>query len=624
MMSVLLQVNNLRKRYGAFTIFDDATASFSDGQKIGVVGRNGAGKSTLCKILTGQEEMDSGDISRNAGLKLSYLEQHDPFGPDETVMGFLTRYTGKEPWACGEMAARFQLKHELLDARITSLAGGYQTRVKLTAMLLGDPNFLIMDEPSNYLDLSTLILLENFLQNFNGGFLIVSHDREFLKRTSDHTLEIENGRMVLYPGSIEEYFEFKEEQLQQKLAYNKGIQKKREQLQEFIDRFKAKAATATRAKSKMKLMEKLKSIEIEHTLDTVHILIPSVEKKAGIALACEDLSVGYPEKLVASRIHFDLERGMHVAVLGDNGQGKTTFLKTIAGQLPPKAGSFRWGTGLKVGYYAQHVLSMLHPQDDVYTHLQREAPPEVTRQDILNMAGCFLFKGDDVEKKVPVLSGGERARLCLAGLLLAKSHVLLLDEPTNHLDFETVEALGHALKKYEGTLFFISHDRSFVNMVANQILEVKDGSIRKYPGAYEDYVYHLEVEARGDMRAGLPEENTEESKSAGGRPEGKSHDMPAGEQSQANAKTAYKKIKAEITKLKVNIKKLELRIGNLTQERDDLLQEIRKNPFHYSRQRNDKLKQLIDILEEEEKNWLQLEAELERLKKEAAGEKDKS
>jgi len=243
-------------------------------------------------------------------------------------------------------------------------------------------------------------------------------------------------------------------------------------------------------------MEKLKTIDIAHQMSSVRVHIPQVERKAGIACVTENLTIGYPDKDVASQINIHIDRGQHVAVLGDNGQGKTTFLRTIVGELPQKAGSFRWPARPKIAYYAQHVFSALNPEDTVYSHLARESDQRVTSQDILAMAGSFLFKDNDVKKKVKVLSGGERARLVLAGLLLTKSEVLLLDEPTNHLDFQTVEALGAALKKFHGTVFFISHDRTFVNLVANTILDVKDESITRYPGTYEDYVYYLECIAR--------------------------------------------------------------------------------------------------------------------------------
>jgi len=600
-MTVLLQVNELHKAYGAVTILDEATASFGDDQKIGVIGRNGAGKSTLCRIITGHESADSGTITRNTALRLSYLEQHDTFKPGENVLDFLMRTTRAEHWECGQMAAQFQLKNEILEESVRNLPGGFQTRVKLAAMLLGDPNFLILDEPSNYLDLSTLILLENFLINFRGGYLVVSHDREFLKRTCDSTLEVEHGGLALYPGNIEEYFEFKEEQLAQKQAYNRGMDKKREQLQTFIDRFKAKASTATRAQSKMKQLAKLKTIEIAHPMSTVKIHIPPVEPKAGVAVTCEDLVIGYPEKDIARNIQVEIDRGKHVAVLGNNGEGKTTFLKTLAGQLTPKGGSFRWGTGLKMAYYAQHVFAVLDPEDDVYTYLLRESAQGVTRQDVLNMAGCFLFKGDDVEKKIKVLSGGERARLVLAGILLSKSHVLLLDEPTNHLDFETVEALGNALKTFSGTVVFISHDRTFVNLLATSILEVKKGRILHYPGSYEDYVYHLEQVARGEEEDNDENVSTLTSKDTASGASAKVQEPKKNEQ------------KSEIKKIQKQMDKAEGRVKHFTAERDKVLAEMAQNPLHYSKERNARLKEAQIQIEAAEAEWTSLEKKMGKL-----------
>lgn len=599
-MTVLLQVNELHKAYGAVTILDSATATFSDDQKVGVIGRNGAGKSTLCRIITGHETADSGTITRNAALRLSYLEQHDTFKPGETVVDFLMRTTRSEHWECGQIAAQFQLENEILEAPVRNLPGGFQTRVKLAAMLLGDPNFLILDEPSNYLDLSTLILLENFLINFRGGYLVVSHDREFLKRTCDSTLEVEHGQLALYPGNIEEYFEFKEEQLAQKQAYNRGMDKKREQLQNFIDRFKAKASTATRAQSKMKQLAKLKTIEIAHPMSTVKIHIPPVEPKAGVAVTCEDLVIGYPEKDIARNIQVEIDRGKHVAVLGNNGEGKTTFLRTLAGNLEPKGGSFRWGTGLKIAYYAQHVFAVLDPEDDVFTYLLRESADGVNRQDVLNMAGCFLFKGDDVEKKIKVLSGGERARLVLAGILLSKSHVLLLDEPTNHLDFETVEALGNALKSFSGTVVFISHDRTFVNLLASSIIEVKKGRIMHYPGSYEDYVYHLEQVARGE------EKDTDENV-----PNASSNSAASGASVQVHESKKNEQ-KSEIKKIQKQMDKAEGRVKHFTAERDKVLAEMAQNPLHFSKERNARLKEAQIQIEAAETEWNFLAKKMEK------------
>ncbi len=593
-MKVLLQLNDIHKSYGAHVILQGATASFLENQKIGVIGRNGAGKSTLCKIITGHEEADRGTLIRSAELRLSYLEQHDPYKLDETVIAFLMRYTQKQEWQCGKVAGRFQLKNELLHAMIGSLSGGYRTRVKLASMLLAEPNFLILDEPTNYLDLKTLILLEEFLQDYDGGFLIISHDREFLKKTCEHTLEVENGSCMLYPGSVEEYLIFKEEQKEQALSYNKNIEAKQKQLQTFVDRFRAKASKASQAKSKMKQIEKLKKIEVDHPLGNVHIRIPMVERKNGIAFSCEGLAIGYPEKLVANKISLEIHQGARVAVLGDNGQGKTTFLRTLAGDLHLKAGKFRWGHGLKIGYYAQHVFTALDPETDVYTHLSNVAAPGVTSQEILNLAGSFLFKGEDVRKKASVLSGGERARLCLAGLLLTKSQVLLFDEPTNHLDFETVEALGRSLKSFSGTLFFISHDRTFVNLVASEIVEVNNGMVRRYPGSYEDYVYHLEKTLKMELgQLESPKTQTEN---------------PA-----AKLKSDYhlkKEMESEKRKLNSRLRKIEVEISSYKKEREAIGQDFMNDSMSWSREHHERYDALAKLIEVNEQLWLELTSKL--------------
>jgi ATP-binding cassette subfamily F protein 3 len=491
---MLIQINDISLHYGSRTILDKANCTFSTNQKIGVIGRNGAGKSTLCKIIVGEEEPEEGSVQFSRDLRLSYLQQKDPFEPGELVVDFLQRISGQPDWECGKIAAKFGLGYEMLYVPIESLSGGYQMRVKLTSMLLNEPNFLILDEPTNYLDLSTLLFLERFLNEYNGSFLVVSHDREFLKRTCDHTVEVENGKVFLYKGDVEDYLGYKENQLEQKEQHNKAVERQRKHLQSFVDRFGSKASKASSAQSKLKQIAKLKTIEIEHALSNVKIKMPELPVRKGVALETKGLAVGYPNKRVAGKINFHIDKGKHVAILGNNGQGKSTFLKTVAGEIDALEGDFKWGHEVKLGYYAQHVFHFLNENDSVVDFLDRKAGRETPRQVVLDLAGSFLFSGNDVNKKIKLLSGGERARLVLAGLLLSKCDILLLDEPTNHLDFETVEALGTALKNYKGTVFFISHDRTFVNMLATQILEVKEGKIQLYPGTYEEYVYHLELQ----------------------------------------------------------------------------------------------------------------------------------
>jgi ATP-binding cassette subfamily F protein 3 len=599
-MPAILQIKNLHKAYGPRVIFDEAGVTLSTEQKVGFIGRNGAGKSTLCKMITGDEEMDAGEIIHSADLRLSYLEQHDPFEPGETVLAFLERYTGKPEWRCGEVSARFQMKHDLLTTEVKKLSGGYQTRVKLTAMLLREPNFLILDEPSNYLDLKTLILLEEFLQDFDGGFLIVSHDREFLKKTCDHTLEAENGDLTLYPGTVEEYLSFKAEQHEQALSYNRNIEAKRKQLQLFVDRFHAKASKAAQARSKMKQIEKLKPIDLAEAQLNVQIKIPGIQRRQGPAFKCDDLSIGYPEKLVARHIRIEVDHGAHVAVLGDNGQGKTTFMRTLAQDLEPKGGILKWGFGCEIAYYAQHVVAALNPVHDVFTHLESSAAQAVTRQELLAMAGSFLFKGNDVKKPVSVLSGGECARLCLAGLLLMKRNILLLDEPTNHLDFETVEALGAALRQWPGTLFFISHDRTFVNMVATQIVEVKNGAVIHYSGSYADYVYKMENAVRHEL---------EEETGAGG--------TPAAKPKAPSAYHAKKERQSNRRKLAGQIKRSEEQQAAYRKEKE-LLELKLADPDGWNRELTERYETLARQLAEEEHRWVELNEQMEGLKSESA------
>lgn len=494
---LLLQARNLTKFFGEKIILNSASVSIVEKQKIGVIGRNGAGKTTFFKMLTGDLDPDNGEILKMPDLRLGYIPQHDPFLPGETVIKFLERYTEKPEWECAKVASQFQLKNEILTSFITDLSGGYQMRVKLTATLLAEPNLLLLDEPTNYLDLSTLILLEKFLLGFKGAFMVITHDREFLKKTCTSTLDVDRGQLFLHPEPLEEYLDFKEEQKALAASVNVNIERKQKQLQTFVDRFGAKASMAKSAQSKVKLIQKMdsKKIQINHAFSSVKMHIPPVESKQGNALECKNLEIGYPEKVVATGINFDIERGKKVAILGDNGQGKSTLLKTISGTLDPVDGTVVWKGGLKIAYYAQHVNLALNPKDNIEQYVRGVASKEVKDVEINRVLGNFLFKKTDYTKQIQVLSGGEKARLCLAGMFLTKSDVYLLDEPTNHLDFETVEVMGQALGEFNGTVFVVSHNRTFVNLIATEIIEIKNGRVKRVLGSYEDYVWQLEQQA---------------------------------------------------------------------------------------------------------------------------------
>jgi ATP-binding cassette subfamily F protein 3 len=499
-MGTLLQITKAVKSYGERVLLDGAEATLNDNVKVGFVGRNGAGKSTLLRVLLGEEELDSGEVVRHPSLRLGYLRQHDPFLPGETALEYLMRDSDQPDWKCGEVAGQFELKGSYLEGPIAKLSGGWQTRLKLAALLLHEPNLLLLDEPTNFLDLRTQILLEHFLQSYRAACLIVSHDRAFLGATCTHTLGLSRGKLTAFPGKIDAYLEFEREKRQHEERSNAAILAKRRHLEDFIARNKARASTAALAQSKSKQLDRLELTEIARDEPTVSIRAPRVEPRKGPALRCRELAIGYPERQIASEVQLEIDHGSRAAIVGDNGQGKTTFLRTVVDSLKPLAGEVRWGHGCRIGVYAQHVYTSLPEKQTVLDYLREEAVFGKKEQDVLAVAGSFLFRGSDVKKPISVLSGGERARLCLAGLMLSDYNVLILDEPGNHLDVDTVDSLIEALVEYEGTVIFTSHDRDFTKRVATCIVEVRDGRVTNYSGQYDAYVYRVNKEIEAGER----------------------------------------------------------------------------------------------------------------------------
>jgi ATP-binding cassette subfamily F protein 3 len=339
------------------------------------------------------------------------------------------------------------------------------------------------------------------LRDFQGGCLIVSHDREFLKRTCTHTLELSRGRLTMYPGDVDAYLANLAERREHDRRVNATTLTKRRQLETFIAKNRAKASTASQAKSKAKQLERLELIHIEGAESTVRYRFPEIEPRQGPAARTRHLAIGYADHTVARDVHVEIEHGTRVGVVGDNGQGKTTFLRTLCGSLPPVSGDITWGYGCQIGVYAQHVYTTLPENKTVLEYLEYQAAPGTVTQQIKDVAGSLLFSGEMVEKRIRVLSGGERARLVLAGLLLQKHNVLVLDEPGNHLDVESVEALAEALCGFPGTVVFTSHDRHFMHRVATHVIEVRAGKVASYPGDYDEYVYRVTKEIDTGLRA---------------------------------------------------------------------------------------------------------------------------
>lgn len=591
--NTLLQLTNIEKAYHKRSLFSLLTVTVSEKQHIAVIGRNGAGKSTLLRMIMDIEHPDSGTIQIHDGTRIGYIRQQEPlFNDTETVIAFLMRSSGKPEWECAKMAGTFDIKHDQLTTVVALLSGGYQMRVTLIAILLDDPNLLLLDEPTNYLDLATLLLLERFLQTYNGSFLLISHDREFLERTCTHTLEVSQGNATLYSGTVSEYLVHKAQQEEATRRYNKKVAREQRHLQAFVDRFRYKASKASQAQSKLKQLNKLEQIAIDPREKDVVMILPEIEQKVGWILSAEELSIGYEKKVVADDISFDIVRGEHVGIVGNNGQGKTTLLKTLAGTIPSLSGKIDIARNTSVGVYAQHVADVLDPKQQVLPYLAAQAGADVSDQDLYRMAGNFLFSGDDLEKPISVLSGGEKARLCLAGLLLQKHDLLLLDEPTNHLDVETVEALSQALAASQATILFVSHNRTFVSTIADSIIEVKNGSVRRSAHNYENYVYHLKEE----LKIAEPEQVS----------------------SQDEKKAQRISLRAELKEKKKAIKQVEHDTMELEKKKQVLMSWFEKNHSVYNRAKQDELSILNTDLHEAEELWLQLQQHIDELEKQIA------
>ncbi len=593
-MAVLIQVRDAHKSYGDQILLDGAEASFVDDVKVGFVGRNGAGKSTLLRVLLGEEELETGEVIKHPDLRIGYLRQHDMFHPGESALDFLMRDSKQPDWKCGEVAGQFELKGAYLEGPVSKLSGGWQTRVKLAALLLHEPNLLLLDEPTNFLDLRTQILLEHFLRGFRQACLIVSHDRAFLGATCTHTLDLSLGKLTMYPGKIDSFLEYQEERRDHDMRVNETVIAKQKQLQKFIAKNRAGANTASQARSKQKQLDRLETTEIAANEAIAHIRAPIVSPRQGPAVRCNQLDIGYTSddgrKLsIANDINLEIEHGSRTAIVGDNGQGKTTLLRTLVGSLETLDGECRWGHHCEIGTYAQHVYSTLPANQTVLEYLEYKANAGTTNQHILALAGALLFRDSHVRKKIKVLSGGERARLCLAGLLLGTYNILVLDEPGNHLDVETTEAMAKALLDYHGTVIFTAHDRYFVKRVATSVIEVRDGAARNYHGDYDAYVYAMNREIdEGERQLNASKHRAP----AAGKVPNDSHRM---------AQKDQRKARKEITNL-------ERKIARLDDQKRELNAELLKATDPEEAMRlHEEVSAIANDLGQAEERWLELQ-----------------
>lgn len=489
----LLQLYNASKQYGSKILFDNAGFSVNQGEHVGVIGPNGAGKSTLFKIIVGIEHLNSGEVTKANGLRIGYLEQESDWTVDVNSEDYLKDNCIKPIWELKQIGLGLGLQESHFAGKLTQLSGGYRMRMKLLYLIGLEPDIMLLDEPTNFLDLESILTLENFLQNHKQAFLLISHDREFLRRTTEYTLEVEAGDIVKFPGHIDDYFEQKAELKRLLEAKAVQIENKRKQIQDFVDKFRAKATKAKQAQSRLKSLDRLEQVEIKKLPPRAVINLPIATPTGKEILSLTNANLGYnADRVILKNVNLTIERGQKIGIVGYNGVGKSTLLKSIAEKIPLVTGELKWGHQVRLSYFAQHLADDLQDNDTVLDALQRKAHKDNMAQDILNMAGSLLFSGDSVYKKIKVLSGGEKTRVALGQVLLQKNPLLLLDEPTNHLDFDTVNALAVALSEFNGTVILVSHDRTFLKQVTTQIVEVRNGTIEKYLGSYDEYLWSLE------------------------------------------------------------------------------------------------------------------------------------
>lgn len=529
---IILQANKIERSFAGEVLFDNISLQVDERDRIALVGKNGAGKSTLLKILVGEEEPTSGEINKKRDLSLSYLAQDSRFESSNTIYDEMLhvfddlRKTEKTlrqmELAMGEKTGAdleklmqdydrlseefrqaggftyeadirailngFKFDESMWQMKIEELSGGQNTRLALAKMLLEKPNLLVLDEPTNHLDIETIAWLENYLVNYSGALLIVSHDRYFLDKVATITLDLTKHSLDRYVGNYSSFVEQKEQKLLTEAKNYEKQQKEIAALEDFVNRNLVRASTTKRAQSRRKQLEKMERLDKpEAGTKSAHMTFHSDKTSGNVVLTVEEAAVGYDDQILSEPINLDIRKMNAVAIVGPNGIGKSTLIKSIVGQIPFIKGEARFGANVEVGYYDQ-TQSKLTPHNSVLDELWNDfkLTPEV---EIRNRLGAFLFSGDDVKKTVGMLSGGERARLLLAKLSMENNNFLILDEPTNHLDIDSKEVLENALIDFDGTLLFVSHDRYFINRVATQVLELSEEGSTLYLG---DYDYYLE------------------------------------------------------------------------------------------------------------------------------------
>ncbi len=632
---VLLNGTNLSKMFFDETLFSDISFNVDEGDKIGFIGMNGAGKSTLFKIINSMVEPDTGEVYKNKITKIGYLDQHTCIESDKTIMGEMLEAFSEVISIENELESiRYDIEHNIgdidtnvkrqtslqerfealegyqyksrirsaliglgfseddFDKRVDTLSGGQKTRISLGRLLVSDANFLLLDEPTNHLDISSVEWLESFLESYKGSYIIISHDRYFLDKVTNRTFELENGKLRTYKGAYTEYVKQREIERKTEERNYANTMREIERLEGIVEQQRRwnREKNIRTAESKQKIIDKLEKTIIapSETTADFDFKFQSLVGGGNDVLIAEGVGMSFGEKRIFSDCNMHITKGEKVFLLGSNGCGKTTLIRNITGELEPVAGEIKIGANIHIGYYDQ-IQANLDPEKDIFTEIHDEYP-NMTQTEIRNALAVFLFKGDDVFKVIKTLSGGERARVELAKLMLKPVNFLIMDEPTNHLDIESREALESALMEYDGTLLMVSHDRYFINKLAQRVLYMDNDGLKNYIGNYDDF-----SQARSRMR----EMDIE-------KPEEKPKNLDYQEQ---------KRLQAEKRKVLNRFKKVEELIENLETEINALNEEMLAPELsadftklaELSRESESKSNELSSLMDE----WTELQEEIE-------------
>jgi ATP-binding cassette subfamily F protein 3 len=547
----MISVSNVTVSFGSFNLLDCISFHISEQDKIGLVGKNGAGKSTLMKLITGEQSPTSGSIEMPSGLNIGYLPQIMEHHRGRTVieevmtvfdhlrameeelesltaqLGERTDYesasyealitrlnelndrlaleTGESPLVqAKKVLYGLGFKEDELSRNTETFSQGWNMRIELAKILLSRPDVLLLDEPTNHLDIESIEWFEDYLKGFRGSIMMVSHDRKFLDNVTTRTVEILLGHIHDYKVPYSQYVTLRAERIAQQTAAYENQQRMIEKTEDFINRFRYKPTKSNQVQSRIKALEKLERIEIDETENaSINLKFPPAQRSGDVVFKATDITVGYPQKVVFSHADIEIKRGEKVALIGRNGEGKTTLMRVIMKELYPLEGEAKTGHNVSIGYYAQNQEDILDPSETVFGTLDRIAVGDI-RTRLRDILGAFLFKGEDIDKRVSVLSGGERARLGMAKLMLSPYNVLALDEPTNHMDIRSKDILKQALKSFDGTLIVVSHDRDFLDGLVDKLYEFRDGKVTEHLGTVADFLRRRKLESLQELERKAP------------------------------------------------------------------------------------------------------------------------